>query len=173
MSMNRVNITGRLARDPELTHTRRDTAVLSFCVAVNDDYRNPETGAWESRPNWIDCALFGPRANSLSNLLRKGTLVGIDGRLRWSQWAGRDGINRTKVDVVVTDIQLLSSPDGTKSKEEPVVAGVETAVTGTTAEIAAAAQAVATHQDSAQIPPVEASGNAVPQQDLYGSEIPF
>lgn len=47
MSINRVNISGNLTRDPELRVTASGTQVLSFGVAVNDRRRNPQTGEWE------------------------------------------------------------------------------------------------------------------------------
>lgn len=51
MSINRVNITGNLTRDPELRATAAGTQVLSFGIAVNDRRKNPQTGEWEDYPN--------------------------------------------------------------------------------------------------------------------------
>ena len=62
MSINRVNITGNLTRDPELRATQSGSQVLSFGVAVNDRRRNPQTGEWEDYPNYVDCTMFGTRA---------------------------------------------------------------------------------------------------------------
>ena len=86
MSINRVIISGNLTRDPELRQTQSGMAVLSFGVAVNDRRKNPSTGEWEDYPNFVDCTMFGARANSLANYLSKGTKVSIEGKLRWSQW---------------------------------------------------------------------------------------
>ena len=61
MSINRVNITGNLTRDPELRATAGGTQVLSFGVAVNDRRRNAQTGEWEDYPNFVDCTMFGTR----------------------------------------------------------------------------------------------------------------
>uniref|UniRef100_UPI001957161C single-stranded DNA-binding protein n=1 Tax=Olsenella sp. CU969 TaxID=2780101 RepID=UPI001957161C len=86
MSINRVTITGNLTRDPELQATQGGTRVLRMGVAVNDRWRNPQTDQWEDRPNYIDCVMFGNRAQSISRFLTKGTKVAVEGRLRWSQW---------------------------------------------------------------------------------------
>lgn len=107
MSINRVIITGNLTRDPELRSTPSGTPVLAFSVAVNDRRKNPSSGEWEEVPNYIDCSMFGSRAEGLSKYLYKGSKVGIDGKLRWSQWE-RDGQKRSKVDVIVDNIELLS-----------------------------------------------------------------
>ena len=64
MSINRVNISGNLTRDPELRSTAGGTQILSFGVAVNDRRRNAQTGEWEDVPNFIDCVVFGQRASS-------------------------------------------------------------------------------------------------------------
>ncbi|MCI9208367.1 single-stranded DNA-binding protein [Adlercreutzia caecimuris] len=108
MSINRVIISGNLTRDPELRNTQSGMAVLSFGVAVNDRRKNPTTGEWEDYPNFVDCTMFGARANSLSQYLSKGTKVSIEGKLRWSQWE-RDGQKRSKLEVIVDEIEFMSS----------------------------------------------------------------
>ena len=108
MSINRVIISGNLTRDPELRSTQSGMAVLSFGVAVNDRRKNPSTGEWEDYPNFVDCTMFGARANSLAQYLSKGTKVSIEGKLRWSQWE-RDGQKRSKLEVIVDELEFMSS----------------------------------------------------------------
>lgn len=110
MSINRVIISGNLTRDPELRNTQSGMAVLSFGVAVNDRCKNQQTGEWEDRPNFVDCTMFGNRANSVAQYLSKGTKVSIEGKLRWHQWE-RDGQKRSKLDVIVDEIEFMSSRD--------------------------------------------------------------
>ena len=102
-------ISGNLTRDPELRATGGGTQILQFGVAVNDRARNQSTGEWEDRPNFIDCIMFGSRAESLSRFLSKGTKVAIEGKLRYSAWESKDGQRRSKLEVVVDDIEFLSS----------------------------------------------------------------
>lgn len=105
MSINRVIIAGNLTRDPELRATTSGTQVLSFSVAVTDRHRNNETGEWEDYPNFIDCTMFGPRAEGLTKYLAKGSKVCVEGKLRYSAWE-RDGQRRSKLEVVAEDIEL-------------------------------------------------------------------
>lgn len=105
MSINRVCISGNLTRDPELRHTASGMAVLTVGVAVNDRRRNQQTGQWEDCPNFVDCTMFGNRAESVSGFLSKGTKVFIEGKLRWSQ-CERDGQKRSKLEVVVDEIEF-------------------------------------------------------------------
>lgn len=107
MSINRVVISGNLTRDPELRSTASGMTVLGFGVAVNDRRKNQQTGEWEDCPNYIDCTMFGKRADAVSRFLSKGSKVAIEGKLRWSQWE-RDGQRRSKVEVVVEEIVLMS-----------------------------------------------------------------
>lgn len=108
MSINRVIISGNLTRDPELRSTASGFPVLGFGVAVNDRRKNQQTGEWEDYPNFIDCTMFGARAESLSKYLSKGTKVAIEGKLRWSQWE-RDGQKRSKIEVIVDELEFMSS----------------------------------------------------------------
>lgn len=117
MSINRVVISGNLTRDPELRATSGGTQVLSFGVAVNDRRRNQQTGQWEDYPNYIDCTMFGARADALSRYLSKGTKVAIEGKLRWSQWE-RDGQKRSKIEVIVDELEFMSSRnDGSGARQ--------------------------------------------------------
>lgn len=114
MSINRVNVSGNLTRDPELRKSGGGTQILSFGVAVNDRRRNPQTGEWEDYPNFVDCTMFGSRAEAVSRYLSKGSKVAIEGKLRYSSWE-RDGQRRSKLEVIVDEIELMSK-DGAVSR---------------------------------------------------------
>lgn len=111
MSINKVFATGNLTRDPELRSTSSGMPVLSFGLAVNDRRKNQSTGEWEDYPNFIDCTMFGSRAEAVEKYLYKGSKIAIEGKLHWSQWE-RDGQKRSKVDVIVNSIEFMSKRDG-------------------------------------------------------------
>lgn len=121
MSINKVLISGNLTRDPELRATASGMAVLGFGVAVNDRRRNQQTGEWEDYPNFIDCTMFGARAESVSRYLRKGSKVAIEGKLRWSQWE-RDGQKRSKIEVIVDEIEFMTSRNDQPGAPRPAAA---------------------------------------------------
>lgn len=108
MSINRVCITGNLTRDPELRATQGGTQVLGLGVAVNDRRKNPQTQQWEDVPNFVDCVMFGTRAERLAQYLTKGAKVAVEGRLRYSSWE-KDGQKRSKLEVVVDEIELMGA----------------------------------------------------------------
>lgn len=107
MSINRVCISGNLTRDPELRSTAGGTSVMGFGVAVNERRKNAQTGEWEDYPNFVDCTLFGKRAEALVQYLSKGTKVAIEGRLHYSSWES-DGQKRSKLDVTVDEIEFMA-----------------------------------------------------------------
>lgn len=121
MSINRAIVSGNLTRDPELRTTSGGMAVLSLGVAVNDRRKNAATGEWEDVPNFIDCTMFGSRAEAVSRYLSKGSKVCVEGRLRWSQWE-RDGQKRSKVEVVVDEIEFMTARGEGGSAAKPAQA---------------------------------------------------
>jgi single-strand DNA-binding protein len=106
MSINSVSISGNLTRDPEL-RAAGQTPVLELGVAVNDRAKNQQTGEWEDRPNFVDCTVFGTRAESLSRFLHKGDKVSVHGKLRFSAWE-KDGQKRSKLSVVVDELDFMT-----------------------------------------------------------------
>ena len=107
LSINKVIISGNLTRDPETSTTTNGTTVMSFGMAVNDRKRNAQTGEWEDVANFVDCVMFGARAEALSRILTKGMKCAIEGKLRYSSWE-KDGQRRSKLEVVVDEIEFLS-----------------------------------------------------------------
>jgi single-strand DNA-binding protein len=112
MSINIVSISGNLTRDAELRTLDSGTTVANIGVAVNDRRKNQHTGEWEDYANFIDCKLFGRRAEALAPKLAKGTKVAISGRLHYSSWEDRNtGQRRSKLDVIVDEIELMQRTD--------------------------------------------------------------
>lgn len=118
MSINRVNISGNLTRDPELRATASGTQVLGFGVAVNDRRKNPQTGEWEDYPNFVDCTMFGSRAEAVGRYLSKGSKVAIEGKLRYRSWE-KDGQRRSKLEVVVDEIDFMSRAEQHEQQHVP------------------------------------------------------
>lgn len=161
MSINRVCISGNLTRDAELRATASGMPVLSLSVAVNDRRKNPQTGDWEDYPNFVDCTMFGTRAEKLAQYLTKGTKVAVEGKLHYSSWE-KDGQRRSKLDVTVDEIEFMSR-QGAEQGNPPYVSD---------------RQQAPAHRDAAQAP--AAVQNAVnqafsqnPAAAVYDEDIPF
>lgn len=118
MSINHVNLSGNLTRDGELRHTEGGMPVLALGMAFNERRRVKGTDdEWEDVPNFVDCTLFGNRAEALAPYLVKGAKVAIDGHLRWGQWETEDGSKRSKIEVIIDELEFMSprkSEEGTE-----------------------------------------------------------
>ena len=104
--INSVVLVGRLTRDAMLRYSSSGSGFLSFTVAVNRSKRNAD-GSWTVEASFIDCVYFGQNSQSISQYLVKGKQVAIQGELRQNKWES-DGQQRSKLDVVVNTLSLLS-----------------------------------------------------------------
>jgi single-strand DNA-binding protein len=107
--INRVVLVGRLTRDAEMKFTPGGQAVSKLSIAVN---RNRKVGdQWEEAASFFDATLWGRSAESLNQYLVKGKQIAIDGELKQDRWE-QDGQKRSKIEIVVTNIQLLGGGQG-------------------------------------------------------------
>lgn len=168
MSINRVNISGNLTRDSELRSTASGNPVLQWGVAVNERRKNSKTGEWEDYPNFVDCTMFGTRAQKIAPYLRKGTKVAIDGRLRWSQWE-RDGQKRSKLEVIVDEIEFLSRSESQGQPQQVSAYQPQPIAPQTAAQPAQAMNQPQPMQTQMQGMPAPVVVNA----SVYDEDIPF
>ena len=110
--INHVVLVGRLTRDAEIKYTASGQAVCKFSVAVNRRRKNGDQ--WEDEANFFDVVLWGRQGESLNQYLLKGKAVGVEGELRQDRWQ-QDGQNRSKVEIVANNIQLLGGNPGGSS----------------------------------------------------------
>lgn len=109
-NVNTAVISGNLTRNAELRMTQSGTPVLSFGVACNRSVKNQQTGEWEDRPDYIDCVMFGNRAQGIAQYMTKGTFVVVHGRLAYSSWQDKEtGKNRSKIEVAASEVNFHSN----------------------------------------------------------------
>ena len=118
MSINQVLITGNLTRDAELRQTQSGYSILGFTVAVNERRKNQQTGEWEDKPNYVNCKMFGSRAEKLQQYLTKGLKVAIAGRLSYSSWE-TNGQKHSKLEVLVDNIEFMTSRNAQPATQQP------------------------------------------------------
>lgn len=108
MSLNRVTIAGRLAKDLELRTTQSGVSVASFTLAVDGDFKDKQAG---DRPvYWIDCIAWRQTAEFMYKYLsEKGRVVVVDGRLQTRTWTDKDGNKRKSVEVVADHVYFGDS----------------------------------------------------------------
>src|SRR5690625_3349000 len=122
--LNRVVIVGRLTRDPDLRYTPNGVAVANFTVAANRPFTNQQ-GNREA--DFINCVVWRKPAENLANYMKKGNLIGVDGRLQSRSYEGQDGKTVYVTEVVADSVQFLEpkgssqgggqSPAGSQSNQ--------------------------------------------------------
>lgn len=121
--VNKVILIGRLGRDPEVRHTGSGTAVCNFSLATDEGYKDKTTGEWQKRTEWHRIVAWARLAEQCSNLLSKGKLCYIEGRLQTRDWNDRDGNKRTTTEIVANVMRVLT-PKGADDTALDMEAGV-------------------------------------------------
>ena len=104
--LNRVVLVGRLTRDPDLRYTPKGVAVANFNIAVNRPFTNQQ-GNREA--DFINGVVWRRQAENLANYMKKGNLIGVDGRIQTRSYEGQDGKMVYVTEVVAESIQFLES----------------------------------------------------------------
>ena len=110
--MNKLILTGRLTKDPEIKAIGDNNMVAKFTIAVNRNYKDKDG----NRPaDFIPCEAFGKTAEFISNYITKGRLVEVDGEMRVDQYQNEEGENRT---FTKCHVNTLNALDSAKSANE-------------------------------------------------------
>ena len=107
MSLNRVVIMGRLTRDPELRRTQTGTAVTSFSLAVDRDFKSRESG--EKATDFIDVVAWRQTAEFVCQYFAKGRMAVVEGRLQIRDWTDKDGGKRRSAEIVADNVYFGDS----------------------------------------------------------------
>lgn len=112
--INRTVLVGRLTRDPELKYTTSGRAVASFNIAVNRQFTNSQG---EREADFINCVIWNKTAENFCNFTRKGSLVGIDGRIQTRSYENQQGTRIYVTEVVAENFSLLESKNSNQNEQ--------------------------------------------------------
>ncbi len=104
--LNRVVIVGRLTRDPDLRYTSTGVAVANFTVAANRPFKNQQG---EQEADFINCVTWRKQAENLTQYMKKGNLIGVDGRIQTRSYENQEGKMVYVTEVLAESIQFLES----------------------------------------------------------------
>lgn len=102
--MNTVVLVGRLTKDPELRRTNNDIAVVQFTIAVNRTFQNK---AGEREADFINCVAWRAQAENLAKFMRKGSQIGIEGRIQTRNYDDQNGVRKYVTEIVCDNIHFL------------------------------------------------------------------
>ncbi len=115
--INRVVLVGRLTRDPELRRTGAGNSVCSFTVAVDNRMKNPDG---TKSASFIPCVVFQQSADNMVRFLKKGALVGVEGRLNQRSYQRQDGSKANVLEVLCDSVQFLEPKGDGQMVETPI-----------------------------------------------------
>ncbi|MGS0896737.1 single-stranded DNA-binding protein [Burkholderia stagnalis] len=111
-SVNKVILVGNLGADPEVRYLPSGDAVANIRLATTDRYKDKASGDFKEMTEWHRVAFFGRLAEIVSEYLKKGSSVYIEGRIRTRKWQGQDGQDRYSTEIVADQMQMLGGRSG-------------------------------------------------------------
>lgn len=115
--LNHIVLMGRLTRDVELRHTGNNTAVASFTLAVDRDYKSKDSD--EKGVDFIDVVAWRNTAEFVSKYFAKGRMAVVSGRLQIRNWEDKDGNKRKSAEVVADNVYFADSKKDGGTSEYP------------------------------------------------------
>ena len=115
--MNKVFIVGNLGQDPELKYGKSGTAILNIGVATTSSYKDKQTDEWKETTEWHQIVIFGKRAESVAQYLKKGDKIVVEGKLQTSSWEDKDGNKRYKTEIIAQSVEYPSKPKKSDTQE--------------------------------------------------------
>lgn len=112
--MNSFNGVGRLTRDVDLRYTQSGKAVGNFTLAINRQFKNQKTDEYDA--DFINMVAWGKQAENLANYMKKGSQVGVTGRIQTRTFEDKNGKTVYVTEVVADSVQFLESKGGSQQR---------------------------------------------------------
>jgi single-strand DNA-binding protein len=120
--MNKIMLIGNLGRDPEMSYTTSGKAVTRFSLAVNRVTKSP-TGERQDETDWFNVVFFDRLAETTNQYLKKGQKVYVEGRLQVRKYTDKTGVERTGVEVIGFEMEMLTPKGQTSSSSSGYLNG--------------------------------------------------
>lgn len=117
-SYNKVILLGNLTRDPQLSYMPSQTAVVEFGLATNRKWQGQD-GTRHDETCFVDCQMYGKRAEVINKYMHKGDPLLVEGRLKFDQWEAKDGSKRSKLRVFVESFEFVGGKEQSKEPKQP------------------------------------------------------
>lgn len=113
--INRTVLVGRITKDPEIKYTQTNVPVVSFTLAVNRQFQDVNG---EKQADFINCVVWRKQSENMSKYVKKGALLGIEGRLSTRNYEDKDGKTVYITEVVCDSVQFLESKNSNQSQDD-------------------------------------------------------
>lgn len=110
--INKVILVGNLGNDPDVRYTQSGAAVANVSIATSESWKDKTTGEQQDRTEWHRVVFFGRLAEIVSEYLKKGSQIYVEGRLQTRKWQDKEGIDRYTTEIVANEMQMLGGRGG-------------------------------------------------------------
>ena len=114
--MNQVNLVARIGKEIELKYLPSGSAIASFSVAINQDYK--KDGQKVEKTSWFDITAFGKTAENVNQYFNKGSMIGITGELEQQTWTAQDGSKRSKVIIKLQNFTFIDRKQDNQQQQQ-------------------------------------------------------
>jgi single-strand DNA-binding protein len=121
-NLNKVQIIGRVGKDPELRYTTNGSAIVNITVATSRKWKDKGTGQASEETEWHRVSAFERLAEIIGEYVRKGSLIYVEGRLKTRKWTDKDGRDVYATEIIADQMQMLGgrNEDGAAATAQPV-----------------------------------------------------
>ncbi|MBK6324090.1 MAG: single-stranded DNA-binding protein [Burkholderiales bacterium] len=110
-SVNKVILVGNLGRDPEVRYMPSGEPVANITIATSSKYKN-KSGEMVEETEWHRVTFFGKLAEIVSQYLKKGRPVYVEGRIKTRKYTDKDGVEKYATDIIANEMQMLGGREG-------------------------------------------------------------
>jgi single-strand DNA-binding protein len=122
--INKVILLGNLGRDPDVRYTAGGDAVCNLALATSEAWKDKASGEQKESTEWHRVVAFGRLAEIMSEFLKKGAKVYIEGKLKTRKWE-KDGVDHYATEIVASDMLMLSAKDDESPRRSPATRAAE------------------------------------------------
>lgn len=115
ISINKVELLGRVGRDPEVRYMPDGKAVASLRLATSESWKD-KNGDWQEKTEWHSVTSFGKLAEVIGEHVTKGRELYVVGKIQTRQWQDKDGNDRYTTEIVASEIKFGAKPEGAKEQ---------------------------------------------------------
>lgn len=115
--VNKVILVGRLGHDPESRFTGSGQQVANFSVATDETFKD-RSGERKKRTEWHKLVAWGRLAEIVHKYIKKGSLIYVEGKLQTRKWQDRSGVNRSAVEVHVSELRMLGGKSAANGESQ-------------------------------------------------------
>lgn len=110
--VNKVILVGNLGNDPDVRYTASGAAVANISIATSESWKDKNTGEQQDKTEWHRVVFFNRLAEIVSEYLKKGSQIYVEGRLQTRKWQDKEGTDRYTTEIVANEMQMLGGRGG-------------------------------------------------------------